>query len=68
MSLRHITAGEVRYQREREREREKTKMRKRKENLTDREKEIGTFFMMEFDSSVLASVLALLVNKSLEKN
>ena len=68
MTLRHITAAEVRHQqKERDREREiKRKQKRRKENLTDRESEIGIFSMLSFDFAS-SSFLALLVNKSYRK-
>ena len=58
MTLRHITAAEVRHQ---QRERDKTRTRKsRKRTLTDREK--GIFSVTKFYSAT-SSFLALLVNK-----
>ena len=72
MTLRLITAAEVRHKRrererekrEIERERDKTGTRKgRKGALTDREKETGIFSMMGFDSAT-SSFQALLINIS----
>ena len=61
MKLRHITSAEVLHQ---QKEIDKTSTRKRRKGtLTDREKEIGIFSMMGFDSAT-SSFLALLVNKS----
>ena len=73
MTLRHLTAAEVRHQQEREREREREikRERERQKSQTDREqkreRERGIFPMMGFDYAT-SSFLALLVNKSYRKN
>ena len=76
MTLRHITAAEVRHQqierdrvREKEREREikrEAEREKKKRKPTDRERKIGIFSMIGFDSSI-SCFLALLINKPYRK-
>ena len=64
MTLRHITADEVRHQqkRERERERERDKTRKRRNaTLTGRERKRGISSMIGFDTATF-SFLTLLIN------
>ena len=67
MTTRHITAAEVRHQQNRVREiKHEREREEKKPEPTVREKEIGIFFMIGFDSAT-SSFLALLVNKSYRK-